>query len=285
MVTTLFWNIDSRWSHENDDREFGKLLSQLCVEYSVDIAVLIECHLPAEHILSSFQPSDLYRLIPSRENSAVIARFDSRFMGRLVPPVPNNRADYWHLSLPLHKSVIFSALHGPDRRNNSSTKQELFFAQVVANISWAEGQVGHSRSIVFGDFNSNPFESPIGSLAGMNAVASRKTIATKGSRTCYGVKYPFFYNPMWNFFGDFRSHDSPPGTYYFDGSNPHEFYWHMLDQVLLRPELCETLANDGIKIITKIGAQSLLTRNGIPDRSTASDHLPLLFTLNLREKA
>jgi exonuclease III len=282
MFTTVFWNIDSLRDLENYDREFGRLLSQLCVEHNVDIAVLIECRIPVVKVLEAFQPRDIYTMIPSQEKFAVIARFDSRFMERLVPPLSSDRTDYWHLNLPLQKSAIISAIHGPDRRNNSPAKQELFFQQVAANISWAELQVGHSRSIVFGDFNSNPFESPVGSLSGMHAVSSR-SIAAKISRKCYNVDYPFFYNPMWSLLGDFRSGDSPPGTYYHDGSNPHEFYWHMLDQVLLRPELCERLTTNGLKIITKIGDQSLLTRSGIPDRSNASDHLPVLFTLDLTD--
>lgn len=280
MFTTVFWNIDSLRDLENDEREFGSLVSQLCIENNVDVAVLIECRIPAVNFLAAFQANDAYMPIPSQDKFVVIARFDSRFMERLTPPLSSHRADFWHLNLPLQKPMIISAIHGPDRRNNSPAKQELFFQQVAANISWAERQLGHSRSIVFGDFNSNPFESPMGSLSGMHSVSSR-TVANKISRNCYDADYQFFYNPMWSLLGDFPPDDSPPGTYYHDGSNPHEFYWHMLDQVLLRPELSERLAANGLRIITRIGDQSLLTQSGIPDRSNASDHLPVLFTLDL----
>jgi hypothetical protein len=284
MVTTVFWNIDSLHGIKNDDREFARLISQLCAENSVDIAVFIECGIPVAQILEAFQPTGVYTIIASQERFAVIARFDSRYMERLIPPISDNRTDYWHLNLPLQQSAILSVIHGPDRRNNSPAKQELFFQQVSANISWAEGQVGHNRSIVFGDFNSNPFESPMGSLIGMHAVSSR-SVAQKISRRCYNTDYRFFYNPMWRLFGDSRAGDSPPGTYYYNGSNPHEIFWHMLDQVLLRPELSDKLPANGLKIITKIGDQSLLTSNGIPDRSSASDHLPVLFTLDLANNA
>ena len=53
----------------------------------------------------------------------------------------------------------------------------------------------------------------------------------------------------------------------------------MYDQVLLRPELMNTLRD--LRILTSDGVEPLVTPNGTPKKSNASDHLPLFFQLEL----
>jgi hypothetical protein len=50
--------------------------------------------------------------------------------------------------------------------------------------------------------------------------------------------------------------------------------------VLLRPDLLPYFDNESLEILTSDGEQSLLSANGLPDTSVASDHLPLVFGLN-----
>ena len=59
-----------------------------------------------------------------------------------------------------------------------------------------------------------------------------------------------------------------------------EFFWHIVDQVLLRPDMLDSFRNEELRILTEDGEQSFLSRNGLPNTSVASDHLPLLFKLN-----
>jgi len=58
-----------------------------------------------------------------------------------------------------------------------------------------------------------------------------------------------------------------------------EFFWHMFDQVLIRPALLNYFDNRNLQILRTAGEVSLVTKNGLPDKSK-SDHLPLLFKLN-----
>ena len=51
--------------------------------------------------------------------------------------------------------------------------------------------------------------------------------------------------------------------------------------MLIRPSLVERLSRDGVEIVTNAAGTSLLARNGRPDKSVGSDHLPLLFRLDL----
>ena len=62
--------------------------------------------------------------------------------------------------------------------------------------------------------------------------------------------YPYFYNPMWNLYGD-EPRSSAPATYYYRGSDPHELYWHMLDQVLIRPSLLNRFDFSNLEIVTQ----------------------------------
>lgn len=117
----------------------------------------------------------------------------------------------------------------------------------------------------------------------MHAVSSRK-VAERNFRKCLGQEYRFFYNPMWCFLGDHQQRELPTGTYYYGGSGAHELFWHMLDQVMVRPELMNSFPPGGIKIVTKIRNQDLLTASGIPDDNAASDHLPVVFRLDLESQ-
>jgi hypothetical protein len=85
---------------------------------------------------------------------------------------------------------------------------------------------------------------------------------------------------MWGRLGD--ETEGPPGTYYDQRSKHVCFFWNMFDQVLLRPELLPFFRNEEMKILTEDGDESFVNQTGLPDDSIASDHLPILFRLNLR---
>jgi hypothetical protein len=85
---------------------------------------------------------------------------------------------------------------------------------------------------------------------------------------------------MWNCFG--RRANTAPGSHYFNGSDVHELFWHMLDQVVLRPELLPWFPENRLRILCEAGPDNLVTASGFPDRENASDHLPILFELKLR---
>jgi hypothetical protein len=82
---------------------------------------------------------------------------------------------------------------------------------------------------------------------------------------------------MWGLLGDRAI--GPPGSYYYSASSSIEYFWHLFDQVLLRPELMDTLKV--LEILHTDGESSLLNQLGRPDSRTASDHLPILFRLDL----
>jgi hypothetical protein len=124
----------------------------------------------------------------------------------------------------------------------------------------------------------NPFEPGVVSAYGLHGVMSRST-AKRQQRVIQGKPYSFFYNPMWSLFGDHAG--GPPGTYYYDSSDFNELFWHMFDQVLIRPDILDRFRNESLQIVTSDGCASLLGDSGRPDGNVGSDHLPLLFSLTL----
>jgi hypothetical protein len=277
-----FWNVNSRRNLGKDRQEVPLFVGHLARERSLDVLFLIECAIPFASLLTPYVTGPTYYPVSSGERFRVLSRFDPKYMQLLQSPVLSDRFDIWHLTLPLQADVLLCVVHGLDKRNNSPAKQELFLQQVLEALSYFERKIGHDRSIVLGDFNASPFESPIASALGMNAVISQ-AIARGDPRRMLNQSYKYFYNPMWNLLGDAR-HDSAPATYYRRGSDPHELYWHMLDQVLIRPSLLGRFDFAALGIVSTVQGTKLTGASGIPDQTRFSDHLPVVFRIDLSAK-
>jgi hypothetical protein len=159
-----------------------------------------------------------------------------------------------------------------------STDQKSMSRRIAEEIQQAEARVGHSRTVLVGDLNMNPFEDGMTAADGFHAVMTLQ-IANKQTRKIQERVYPFFYNPMWGRFGD--DTEGPPGTFYRWSSSFTEHFWHMFDQVLIRPALLESFDSGTLQVLTGCRGESFLNRNGIPDGHRVSDHLPILFDLSI----
>lgn len=82
---------------------------------------------------------------------------------------------------------------------------------------------------------------------------------------------------MWSLFGDRTP--GPPGSHYWRSSVLHNPFWGILDQVLVRPAIMERLVD--LRILETDGQHSFLAADGTPDKEHMSDHLPVLFRLNI----
>ena len=82
---------------------------------------------------------------------------------------------------------------------------------------------------------------------------------------------------MWGLFGD--QTPGPPGTHFWESSVASNQHWHMYDQILLRPSLMDRLRN--IQILDRDGYQSLVDEQGIATKEHLSDHLPILFQIEV----
>ena len=134
------------------------------------------------------------------------------------------------------------------------------------------------NTVVVGDFNLDPFDEGLVMAAGFHAMMDRGLVSPKG-RIVNGIRHPFFYNPMWKLYGSRTETSLPPGTYYYDKSENLRYYWHLFDQVLIRPGLLANFRDLDLEVIDHDGRSSLRAE-GKPNANLFSDHLPIFFKLN-----
>lgn len=265
MMTILFWNAkNASQSH----------ISSLVADHSVDILILAECKLDRSDIEDEIFSSTGRRFwVDSWMVTPKLYLFTSFNDSHSIT--------HWHDQdrmsvinvLTQGASVNLAMLHFPSKMFNDGDAQREICSPYVQNIRAVERAVGHSRTLVIGDFNMNPYEPGMLGCAAFHAVPWRG-LARQGSRKVDETDYQMFYNPMWSFFGDL--HLRPPGTYYY----PHGArapFWNVFDQVLVSPDLLDAFDTSSLQVLSMAGSQGLVNQHGLP---CVSDHLPIVFRLN-----
>lgn len=271
MVTFLFWNLKKRPLHKN--------IRRLVSVHEIDVLMFAEFSAEPVLLLKTLNRKDTSEFCHASGICRKIEIF-TRFSKKFISPVyENDRLTIRHLNLQDMTDILLAVGHFPSKTYQSDMSQAFECSELSREIRQAEHEIGYSRTVMVGDFNMNPFEDGIVSANGFNAVMTRD-IAGRRFRTVQNRKYPFFYNPMWNFFGD-ASPGRPPGTYYHSSSEHRNFFWNIFDQVLIRPDLTDSFSNEELKILESDGKTSFMTPYGIPDDRAVSDHLPILFRLRL----
>jgi hypothetical protein len=275
MATFLFWNINKK-----------SLLTEivsLCVQYEVDVLILAESEISEDVLVEELnkRTTSEFKVPPSyfSERLSFFTRYPSTSFKSLFDAGQDGIA-IRQLLPPNSLDIILVALHLPSKLHLDKDEQSFYTWRVIRAIERAESSIGHTRTLIIGDLNMNPFESGVVASEGLHAVMDRK-IAQKQSRIVKGEKRPFFYNPMWGRMGD--SSPGPPGTYYYSG-NIISYFWNTFDQVLLRPALLDYFSDEKLHVLSATREKSLLSQNGVPDSTFASDHLPIMITLQLEKE-
>jgi hypothetical protein len=271
MAAFLLWNVDRK--------PLDGLVQNLVRQLQIDVVLLIEYAFGVSQLPGLLLQDGLYKT-PSPERFGVFVRANhhlTRLRYRL-----GGRAGMWAWTPPSGQEGLLALLHGFDRRNCDDGTRRMFFRRVVDGIRRCERQRGHRRSIIAGDFNAQPFEPAMTDADGLHAIGVR-LVAAQSARKVRGAASAadFFYNPMWRVYGQHRHADAAAATHYWLGRNARELGWHMLDQVVLRSEVSPRFPEDRLQIVTQVGGIHLLDADGLPDRQTACDHLPLVFHWNL----
>ncbi len=272
MVGFLFWNINKK--------PLQSSVARLSRSHDVDVVVLAECDVPPQTMLATLNDG---ATVPFRftltflDTIAVYTRLEARFFTTLEED-PRTRLTVRQVVLPSGSDILLVVTHFPSKLYWSSASQSQACTGLAATIRKWEERLGHTRTVLVGDLNMNPFEVGVVSSHGLHGMMTRQ-IAARETRTVLGRDHMFFYNPMWGHFGD--ALDGPPGTYYDARGEPVTYFWNMFDQVLIRPALLEAFDNSHLRIVDSDGVDSLLTSAGLPDRAVGSDHLPIVFGLDL----
>ncbi|MFV2058725.1 MAG: hypothetical protein ACC707_19860 [Thiohalomonadales bacterium] len=173
-------------------------------------------------------------------------------------------------------SMLLVGVHLPSKLYQSEQTQLLEASEFKREIEDAEDLLENHNTFIIGDFNMNPFEGGMVGASAFHSIPCEK-IARYGSRTIKDREHKFFYNPMWNLFGD---NDNNPGSYYHRSSEQTVYFWNILDQVILRPELSPFFIKSSLEVLQSIGGAPLVSDTGKPN---VSDHLPIKFEFNLNE--
>jgi len=267
----MFWNIRNR--------DLGSLVAAIAHRHDLDVLILAEGgSISVAQFLRTLNraPGDNYRFhyVEGQTRIQIYSRYPSKWVRKALDA---GGVSIRRLHLPWADDVTLVAVHLPSKLRWHSGEQQDYCCRVREYIDDVEGRFGHQRTIVVGDLNMNPFEHGIVSSEGLHATMSRH-VAARRKRTVAGEERSFFYNPMWRHFGE---RDTPPGTYYYQHSTPLCYFWNMFDQVLVRPVLLDAFPDDKLRILTSAGDTNLVDKRGRPDSRNVSDHLPIMFKLEM----
>jgi exonuclease III len=277
MTKFLFWNTKRR--------PLENLVTELCRAHDVDVLILVEnTATPAQMLLSLNKNSADYRYHHSPSGKT---KLYSRLLHSSVVNVRDTLdTSFRRVQLSAGNDLLLVAMHLPSKLHMATADQSQICTRIARHIREEELKVGHMRTLVVGDFNMNPFEDGLVSSEGFHAVMTR-ALAAKGGRLVRQDDRPFFYNPMWNRFGESLIRSSyglrPAGTYYYADSKPVSLFWHVFDQVLIRPDLLDCFDDQNLHIVTSAGDTQLVKTDQTPNSKVASDHLPVVFTLNFAD--
>ncbi|MEN8927723.1 MAG: endonuclease/exonuclease/phosphatase family protein [Flavobacteriales bacterium] len=269
-----FWNINKK--------ELSDLLVEFVNENQIDVLLLAEVE--EKEVLNFIikqnliNPSRKYFHI-SNNKVNILSSFSPKIFKKQNIDSNSPRWSSYMLDFPSFIKFNLICVHFHSKVNWSEDSLALECVNLSRDIDYIETSTGVNETIVIGDFNMNPYESGLVAANGLHAMPDLNHISSgKGNRQIDGITYKYFYNPMWTFFGD---KELPYGTHYYREPGHVSREWNIYDQVIYRPSLSKHIDKNKIEIIHKIGGQNLITALNRPDKKNYSDHLPIIFEINI----
>lgn len=265
-MNILFWNIN------NKDSVVDLIISAVEDE-DVDLFIIAEANenivqdLTYKLEIKNFKPIDV-----TSERFVVFSKIEGKYLNVLKTKKYYGVLEF--IETDREKTLIFF-VHLPSQLHQSEKNISFECVNLSNFINYWEKKSETERNLVIGDFNLNPYDDGLIAANGLNAIGDKNKIADK-KRKVNENNYKYFYNPMWNFFGD---NSTPYGTYYHKASKMLTPFWHLFDQVLLRYEFVQYYKNYEVDIITKVENESLINTKNRIDAKVYSDHLPIIIRL------
>lgn len=290
-VTFLFWNL--RGNHKKSHAARAPRLLQ-CIrrfaERGVQVFLFAEFTLDAAKVtgvLNDEQFGHFYRVPARSRRVAVFSNLQSANWSEKYYDAISDRITVQELQVGRALGILLIGAHLFAPPLGLAGRAE-WARELAKDIRKVEIDAGHSRTVLAGDLNMNPFDAGLVETSALHAVMT-KYLATSVQALDSRKDCPPFYNPMWSCFGDWQSaaSDLPNrarsfgGTYFYNQTNDRaNHFWQVYDQVLLRPQLMDQLVQ--LNIVGSDGVERLTSRSGRPRSASLSDHLPIMFTIELR---
>jgi endonuclease/exonuclease/phosphatase family metal-dependent hydrolase len=157
VITFLCWNLNRR--------PIRHRIAELARSSYVDVLILLECAIQVGDLLGALNEGNgpIFHYAPNRaeapeETIKIFTRFTPEF---LDPLEDGARYTIRRLSLPLRTDIVLAALHLPSKLYSSESSQILACSRWAETVAQAERQAGHTRTVVVGDLNMNPFEAGV----------------------------------------------------------------------------------------------------------------------------
>lgn len=262
----LFWN-----THNNPN--INQAICDIVLEKGIDFIALAEYAGESKNLINTLATYGISMLQYDTIGCKSIVFFGT------IKNVQQGMQDSRYSVHIINDEYILCCIHLPSKLYAKSEDRAIIIRRIIHDVVQHEESLHTKKSILMGDLNEDPYD--IGCLAASNFHGlPSASDASREQREVQGECFSMFYNPMWNFFGDFNS---PPGTFYHTNSNAITPFWHMFDQVLIRPCLISCFVTRSLEIVTRAGTVPLLDRNSRPDKSL-SDHLPICFEIKEEQK-
>lgn len=268
-MTFLFWNLNRK--------PLAPVVAAVARQHEVDVVILAECvelHGAVLTALAAALRVPFFHAGSQCDRIKIYSRFSP---DNLKPVLDHDHYTVRSVRGAEARETLLVAAHLPSKLHFDAESQQSMLCELGLQIRDVEDKRGHTRTLIVGDLNADPFEAGVVGASGLHGAPTR-AIAASGRRTVHGRPRRIFYNPMWSCFGD--AGGKPGGTFYSAKGRPVERFWHVFDQVLVSSLLAPSLRGEP-QILLEANGESLLRANGTPDHVRYSDHLPLLFSIEL----
>lgn len=257
-----FWN-----THKNE--KINDILGDLIYENEIDVIVLAEYDADSHNLVSNLSKKEI-----KIEQYMTFGCERIVMFGGVKGVRPASQNKYYSMQV-IDKKYILCGVHLPSQiYANHQERRNIVIDTIIQDINELEKETGIDDTIILGDLNENPYEPGCLAANKFHGIPSGDD-AMRQKRSVMGKEFKMFYNPMWNLFGDFHY---PPGTCYYNGSDPIHSFWNIYDQVMIRPKMRGKFIEESLKILVKTEHDCLVDQWKHPRRDI-SDHLPIIFEI------
>ena len=150
MAIFAFWN-----AHKNS---LTQAISDLAHQHNVDVLILAESDINVNKLLAELNAADAPHFqftFGLCKRIKIYTKFSREF---IKPVFESDRLTVRHLQLPAQTDILLAAIHFPSKLFFTEASQTSECFELARSIRSVEEKLGHTRTILVGDFNMNPLE-------------------------------------------------------------------------------------------------------------------------------
>lgn len=268
-LTFLTWNLN------NQDACIDPLL-EIINNWGVDIVLLNESGISDQELLNA----GFKRVASSHKK----CKFYSKLRPNEFYAINDTLSEHINFCCVKVQSAkyLIGGVHLPSKLFRDELTQASIAMDCMSEITQQSTASRITEVILFGDFNMNPFELGMTHPKGFNNVSDKRS--SKKQRTLNGIKYSRYYNPTYSLQGDFVQNSNticPPGSFLTNNlKSVNECNWNILDNVILKGNVVDEIDSSSVQFIYKTPSFDIFDLG--THKFNYSDHLPLLFKLNIQ---